>query len=1478
MSLNASESEEPREDASKRAGASRAPQQGHHQQQQHPRQQQQPRQPQPAPRPSERSPSARPTPDTQRKRIASCMIQDQRRLSQRLAAIERSDRRPSAQALEEALIRLQRDIDRSQARRDRRAASAPRPVFPTDLPISERRQEIVEAINRHQVVIVCGETGSGKSTQLPKICIAAGRGVAGMIGHTQPRRIAARSVSTRLAEELGARLGEVVGYKVRFGDQTSSATMVKVMTDGILLAEVQSDPLLEQYDTIIIDEAHERSLNIDFILGYLRQLLPKRPDLKLIITSATIDPERFSKHFDGAPIILVSGRTYPVDVRYREISAQDEDELEDTMEHAIVSAVAEIAGETEGDILVFLASEREIRETIELLEAAGWGKHAEILPLLARLSAGEQMRVFQPGTKRRIVLATNIAETSITVPGVRGVIDCGFARISHYSPKTKVQRLPIEAISRASAQQRAGRCGRIGAGICVRLYSEIDFNARPEFTTPEIHRTNLASVLLQMKALRLGDPATFPFVEPPDERMIADAYETLRHLQAVDESGELTPMGVLMARLPVEPTVARIILAARENELLAATARKRPPNAPTQAGRRGRASAGVHASPAPAPAALTSVDRETRAMMGALEEVLIIVAAMSVIDPRERPIAEQQKADAMHRRFRDELSDFVSLLKLWWYYKDQSARLTSSRLRKLCRAEYLSFVRLREWEDVHRQLLEMISELPGGSVGLAGAGTIGQAPGQGHDARREEQRRHARRDQLLPRQTQRRELHGAPIPGTSREEKPLSVPISPLYEAIHRAMLTGLISNVGKRGKESGGFEYDGARSVKFAIFPGSGLFKANPDWLVAGELVRTTKLYARAVARVKPEWIEQAGAHLLKRSHLEPHYDERGARVMAYERVSLLGLVLVEKRRVHFGAIDPKLSREIFIQHALVEGLLPTRAEFMAHNQALVQEARQLQHKLRRLDILADTSRRFAFFDDRVPQDIHSGAAFEKWRFEAEAESPRLLFMRRSDVVALPEELDLDTLYPDAIELGSHTSSLRYLYNPGADDDGVTSVLSIDDLPSLDDRPGQWLVPGLLVEKVELLIRSLPKRLRAAFSPVEPVAREIVLGPQRLWQPSRPLIDALSQRLSEMARTEVYPQDFGAATLEPHLRMNYLVKDRAGRALAQGRDVGELRTHLHRKLARAIESTPAPEYQIDGLTDWTFGDLPERVELTLEGGVCVSAYPAIWAEASGGASLRLLASRAEALEAHRLGQVRLFRLAIAQELRKYLSSIKGFGQLSLLHSPLGTPEQLRDAIAERACELTFVRDGAMVRAQAEFRRRLKPAEPWIDDQIKVTAELFNEVLTERQRVAMTLSTMEEAFLAPVRDDAMSQLLALIREGFLVNTPLRWFSQYPRYLRALDRRLARARLGGNPQVERDRRLAADVRTRESLASAVADSMSPDDPRWPDLREYRWLLHEYRVSLFAQELAMPVASLLHATPRGLDERWSKLTGR
>ncbi|CAN5823050.1 ATP-dependent RNA helicase HrpA [soil metagenome] len=1375
------------------------------------------------------------------------MTADRRRLRARLQPLARSQGSSSTGGglVPAPLQRLADDIARSQQRRARRAALAPRPEFPADLPISARRDDIAAALNAHQVVIVCGETGSGKSTQLPKICLSLGRGSGGLIGHTQPRRIAARAVAARVAEELGTRPGEVVGSKVRFGDSTGPQTQIKVMTDGILLAEVQSDPLLEQYDTLIIDEAHERSLNIDFLLGYLKRLLPRRPDLKLIITSATIDPERFSKHFDNAPIVMVSGRTFPVEVRYREVSAANEDELEDSVEHAIVSAVAELAQENDGDILVFLASEREIRETIELLEEAGWGRHAELLPLLARLSVAEQMKVFNPGAKRRIVLATNVAETSITVPGVRSVIDCGFARMSRYTPRTKVQRLPIEPISRASAAQRAGRCGRVGPGICIRLYSELDLNARPEFTTPEILRTDLTSVVLRMKALRLGDPATFPFVEPPEERVIADAYESLRHLQAVDEAGELTPTGVMMARLPVEPGIARIVLAAREDELRAASVRH------------AAAGAGPHLG-APGHAV-----RETRAMIGALDEILIIVAAMSVMDPRERPLAEQQKADVLHARFKDELSDFVSFLKLWWYFKDQAARLSSSRLRKLCRSEFLSFVRLREWEDVYRQLIEMVAELPGGSVGLAG-----NAPGPGRrpDARRaagtpqeDERQRHARRDQLLPRESQRRELHGAKG----------APPVTPLYESIHRALLAGLITSVGKRADT---FEYAGARGVRFSIFPGSGLFKQNPEWVVAGELVRTTKLYARPVARVKAEWIEQAGAHLLKRAYSEPHYEERTARVMASERVTLMGLTLVESRRVHYGPIDPVLSREIFIHHALVEGELPSTGMFMVHNARLVQEARTLQHKLRRVDILADPLRRFAFFEARVPANVNEGATFEKWRMFAERTTPRLLYLTVGDVMALPEGVDLARDFPDEIDLGPVTVPLRYHFEPGTDADGVTAVLDPDSLSRFDARAAQWLAPGMLADKFDALLRSLPKRIRIAFSPTMPVALELARRP---WDVRTPLLEALSTELGIRARIDVFPADFTLSEVPPHLFMNFLAVDLDGKGMLQSRDAGTLRLHVNQRLARALRSVPTP-WNRDAIEAWDFADIPESVEVILEQAVLtprVRAFPALVAGGDGRAGLRLFPSAPEAARAHRRGQVRLFNLAIQPELKKYLNVIKGFKQLTLLHSPLGSEQALRSGIAERACELTFVRDGALVRTRSEFTRRLVPAEPWIDDQIKVTAELFAEVLTERQRVALTLNALGSSpALGPSRADALEQLGALIYEDFLVAVPLRWFKRYPVYLRALDRRLQRLRTSGAAGAAKDARLAEEARRRWDDWVELRAEMSPDDPRWEELIDYRWMIEELRVATFAQDLAAPTPMSMTR----MDAAWTHLT--
>jgi len=828
------------------------------------------------------------------------------------------------------MARLEADITSSQARCRARQRALPRPEFPGDLPIVEHRRNIADAIARHQVIVVCGETGSGKSTQLPKMCLEAGRGAAGLIGHTQPRRIAARSIAARIARELGTPLGDVVGYKVRFSDRTRPDAFIKVMTDGILLAETQGDRSLSRYDTIIIDEAHERSLNVDFLLGYLRQLLPRRPELKLIITSATIDPQRFSEHFDGAPIIEVSGRAHPVDVRYRPLQSGDPDELDRDMRQGILAGVDEIASVGRGDVLVFLSGERDIRETAEALR-----KHhppnTEILPLYARLSAAEQNRVFEPHPGRRIILATNVAETSLTVPGIRGVVDPGLARMSRYSARSKVQRLPIEPISQASARQRAGRCGRLGPGVCIRLYSEDDYAGREAFTQPEILRTNLASVILQMKALNLGDVAAFPFIDPPRRGMIRDGYETLRELGAFDEKDRLTDIGRRLARLPIDPRIGRMILAA---------------------------------------------DAE-----GCLAEVLIIGAALSVQDPRERPMDQSDAADEAHGRFVDERSDFLTFLRLWQAYHEQKRHLSWSKLRRWCHEHFLSFLRMREWHDVHQQLRILVTQ-------------------------------------------------GGMCPNDEPADE----------ERIHRAILSGLLSSIARRGERH---EYDAARGSGYYIFPGSVLFRKTPPWVMAAEIVQTTRRYARCVASVRPQWIERVGGHLVKCEYSEPHWHRASAQVMAFERVTLFGLEIVARRRVPYGPIEPDAAREMFIHHALVEGEYKSDAPFLEHNRRLIEEIRDIEARRRKRDVLVDAQARHAFYDKRLGPQIFSGRSLEHWRVGAEADNPDLLFMTRHDLMLPGAEAADREQFPDELVLGTLRLPLEYRLEPGGEDDGVTVTAS---------------------------------------------------------------------------------------------------------------------------------------------------------------------------------------------------------------------------------------------------------------------------------------------------------------------------------------------------------------------------------------------------------------------------------------------------
>ncbi|UCD73980.1 MAG: ATP-dependent RNA helicase HrpA [Phycisphaerales bacterium] len=1020
-----------------------------------------------------------------RSSLRECMLIDQGRFRRRLHQLERSRR--AGKKDDARLAGLIADIDRSVVRRAERLRRLPKPTYPADLPLVERRDEIAQAICKNQVVVICGETGSGKSTQLPKICLQVGRGVGGLIGHTQPRRIAARSIAARVAQELNSPLGKLVGYKIRFQDTIGPDAYIKIMTDGILLAETQSDRNLRQYDTIIIDEAHERSLNIDFLLGYLKQLLARRRGLKLIVTSATIDPHHFSEHFNDAPVIEVSGRTYPVEVRYRPLESDDPDEQDRDMEGAILDAVDELAsidtGGKSGDILIFLPGERDIRETAESLR-----KHhparTEVLPLYARLSAEEQNRVFQPHPGRRVVLATNVAETSLTVPGIRYVVDPGYARISRYSARSKVQRLPVERISQASADQRKGRCGRLAAGVCIRLYAEDDYLKRERYTPPEIQRTNLAGVILQMKALQLGAVEEFPFLDPPKAGMIRDGYETLTELGALDERGELTEMGRQLARLPIDPRLGRMILRAREE------------------------------------------DCQT--------EILVIAAAMSIQDPRERPMDEAGKADEMHEPFAGENSDFLGYLKLWDFYEDRRRHLSWNKLRKCCRENFLSFVRMREWHDIHRQI------------------------------------------RMLATQS-----------GFALNEEPGS------EDRIHRAVLSGLLSNVA--AKKDRGFEYTGVRGLKLHVFPGSCLFRKSPPWIVAAELAETTRLYARCVAKIQPKWIESVAPHLVRRKHFDPYWHSRGGQVMAFERVSLWGLEIVHRRRVPYGPVNPAEARELFIHHALIEGDYRSSAGFFRHNLNLREEIEKLEAKRRVRDLMADVDAQFAFFDSRVPPDVWDGNRFERWRRKAERKQPDLLFMTRGDLMKHPAADVTEESYPDFIRIDGVDLPLDYRHEPGHVADGITLRLPLEMLHRIPSQRMEWLVTGFLREKIITLIRGLPKDIRRDFVPVPDFADACL---PRLEFGQGPLIESLGRTLQGMTGIEIPPDAWDPATLPDHLRMNYSVIDENDGEIAAGRDLDDLRMRLAAQSTGRFDRLAGERYTRDGITRWDFDSIPSVMDL----------------------------------------------------------------------------------------------------------------------------------------------------------------------------------------------------------------------------------------------------------------------------------------
>jgi len=1278
--------------------------------------------------------------------VDTCLRRDQHRLRRERDRLRAERMRGNDVRAAEAT--LAQKIAVSSAARAARAASIPAISYPDELPVSQQREDIRRAIEKHPVIILCGETGSGKTTQLPKICLEAGRGVAGIIGHTQPRRIAARAVASRIAEELNAPLGQLVGYKLRFQDHSRPEGLIKLMTDGILLAETQGDRFLDAYDTIIIDEAHERSLNIDFLLGYLKWLLPKRPDLKLIITSATIDPERFSRHFGDAPIINVSGRSYSVEVRYRPVQLDEEDdETASGEQDAILYAVDELWKEQAGDILVFLSGEREIRETAESLR-----KHhpqgCEVLPLYSRLSTEEQQRVFKPSGRRRVVLATNVAETSLTVPGIRAVVDTGVARISRYSHRTRLQRLPIEKISQASANQRSGRCGRVGPGVAIRLYSEEDFNARPAFTEPEIQRTNLAAVILQMHALKLGDIEAFPFVEPPDGRYVRDGLRTLRELGALSEEGQLTDTGRQLSKLPLDPRLGRILLAGAEEHCL--------------------------------------------------EEVAIIAAALSVPDPRDRPADKQTQADQKHAPLRDEQSDFLSLLKLWREYEKQRAHLSRARLRGWCKENFLSYLRLTEWHDVHGQVMEVVK----GELALK----LNAQPGQ--------------------------------------------------YPSIHRALLAGLLSQIANR-REQG--EYLGANGSKVFIHPGSGQFKARPAWIVSAEQVETTKVYARNVARVEPAWIEQAGAHLVKRQHYEPHWERRASRAAVYERVTLFGLVLSSGRSVPFEQVDPVAARELFIRHALVHMEYDSRAPFLAHNLKLLEETEYLQQKGRRVDLLGDENQLFAFFDARVPAGISTGAAFERWRREAEAKNPKILWLTEEDISPGEAELDAEQ-FPDHLSAGPLVIQLRYRFEPGHEDDGVSALIPLHVLNQLPSEAFEWLVPGLLDEKIEALVRSLPKNLRVHFVPVpDAVARVLPLLDRGRGSLYAQLADALLRTGGVPVPRGAFREDL----LPAHLRMNFVLLDDSDKVIARSRSLATLRE----KHAGASQQHYAKQSQLTtGAKSWVFGDLPEKQDVS-QGQRTQVGYPALVDEGET-VGLRVFATPAEARISHERGCARLVRLVMARDFKSYRRDLpvnvqaemvyRNLAPHPLLNPELKTGRDLRDDLLDRVVMTVFLEGREPPRTAPAFEARIAELRGGFGIPAQEISRVVQGSLEQIGRIQGALPKAA----APAAADIRSQLAWLAPAGFLLTTPRDRLQEFPRYLKAIEQRLEK--LGRDPR--RDAQLAAEVAPLESRyrerVKAERGQLPPGDD------EFRWMLEEFRVSLFAQQLG----TRTRISARRLDDAW------
>jgi len=1253
---------------------------------------------------------------------------------------------------------------------DPEARRAARPALSYDeaLPVNQRRAEIGAAIEKHQVVVVCGETGSGKTTQLPKICLEIGRGLNGLIGHTQPRRIAARATATRISEELKSELGRHVGFKIRFTDKVTSSSYIKLMTDGILLAETQTDPLLRQYDTILIDEAHERSLNIDFLLGYLKSVLVRRRDLKLIVTSATLDAERFSKHFDGAPVIEVSGRLYPIETRYRPFDEKKDTDLND----AIVDAVDEAHRTGPGDVLVFLPGEREIREAAEALR-----KHhppgLEVLPLFARQTAVEQGRVFAAHQGQRVVLATNVAETSLTVPGIRYVIDSGLARVKRYSHRNKVEQLQVEPISRAAASQRAGRCGRVSAGVCFRLYDVEDYDQRPAYTEPEILRSSLAGVILRMKSLHLGDVEDFPFLEAPAPRMIADGYQLLAELGAIDEtSKELTKIGFELAKLPLDPKIGRMILAAREHNCL--------------------------------------------------REVLIIAAALGTQDPRDRPQEHAATADQAHAKWKDEKSEFLSYLKLWAAGDEVWKHETSNKQRQWCRQNFINWLRLREWRDVHAQLMTLCHEhgwkitsaYPPAPSPREGVTTVRSAPGS----------------------------NAAPAlgrPGGGGDSG---------YEAIHKALLTGLLGHIGLISEEDK--NYLGARGIRFYIHPGSSLLKKAGRWIVAAELVETSRLFARCIAKIEPEWLEQVGGHLIRRHVYEPHWEKGPGQVVAWERVTLHGLMIHAKRRVHYGPTDPKLAREILIREALVEGQVGEdwvkKWRFYQHNARLMKEIQALEHKARRPDVLVDDELIHAFYDTRIPEGIITLAAFDHWRREAEAAEPKLLCLEKEQLMRHEAAGITTDAFPPELTHRGRSFKLSYHHDPGAADDGVTLTLPLTALNQLPANRCEWLVPGLLKEKLMALLKTLQQKYRHRLQPLDEFAGDFCEAEHDL---DEPLVRALTRAAEEHLALKLPLDAFRTGELRPHLFMNFRLTDEHGGTLAISRNLAELRAEYRDRVeqvyAAAEVKHEAAAGDLSDLTAWTFGALPELMEVKVGAGTTVG-FPAL---VDMGESVRLTAFDTEdkARAEHRRGMARLFALQLAAQV-KAIDKLPGLRELALQFISLGTEKELREQLVAVTLERTCLMDPLPTEEPA-FAARREAARGRILLVAQEILRLLATILAEHAAVTKKFAGMQKAFPHAAADIG-AQLAELMPKKFIVTTPFERLQHYPRYLKAIALRLDKAR----NDAARDARLMADWQMLgkpwERERNAMLKSGQQGDAF---LDEFRWLLEELRVALFAQEL-------------------------